>query len=141
LHIPPLRERAEDIPLYVSAFIKEFSKQERKNVFIQDEVMQILCEYAWPGNVRQLRNVIERTVAFARGDAIKATDLPEELLKNQKKRLPQNVSEKPPSLKELEYEAVVNALKLCKGNKSKTAKLLGISRKALYKRIREYSIA
>ncbi len=103
---------------------------------ISDEVMHVLKTCPWPGNIRQLKNTIERAVVLAKGDDITMKDLPEELKTIDAP--PVNPAGK--TLRSLEAEAVVHVLQDCSGNKSKAAKILGISRKALYKRLTEYKI-
>jgi len=133
LNLPPLRERATDIPILVAEFVKEFCIREKKALAISDEVMKILQAYHWPGNIRQLRNVIERAVVLAKGRMITIKELPEEFLSQQE--YGGTLSKR--TLKDLEIQAIKDALRECKGNKSKAAKVLGISRKAFYKRLRE----
>jgi two-component system response regulator HydG len=135
--MPPLRERKDDIPLLVSAFTKEFGIREKKTLTIADKAMKIFENYSWPGNVRQLRNIVERAVIFATGDKITLRELPDELL-SFKRITPTCNSMK--TFKELEMEALKDVLEVCKGNKSKASKILGISRKAMYKRLREIRI-
>lgn len=137
LNLPPLRERSADIPLLVAEFVKEFCLREKKALTVSDEVMKILQAYQWPGNIRQLKNVIERAVVLARGHVISMKDLPEELL-SQQEHGETSLSKR--TLKDLEIQAVKDALHECKGNKSKAAKVLGISRKAFYKRLREFGL-
>jgi DNA-binding NtrC family response regulator len=136
LNLPPLRERAPDIPLLVAEFVKEFCVREKKALTISDEVMKILQSYHWPGNIRQLKNVIERAVVLAKGRMITIKELPEEFLYQQEQV--ETLSKK--TLKDLEAQAIKDALRECKGNKSKAAKVLGISRKAFYKRLREFQL-
>ena len=131
LNIPPLRDRAADIPLLVSEFIKEFCIREKKELTVSDEVMKIIQNYPWPGNIRQLKNVIERAVVLAKGRIITLKELPEEFLSLQE----QNETFSKKTLKDLEIQAIKNALEECKGNKSRAAKMLGVSRKAFYKRL------
>jgi DNA-binding NtrC family response regulator len=134
LNVPSLAERREDIPLLVTEFVKEFCAREKKVLTVSDEVMTVLAGYHWPGNIRQLRNVIERAVILAKGDTIVFKDLSEEFLAhNNNTRVARAIT----SLKEMEIKAVKNALTACDGNKSKAARMLGISRKALYKRLCE----
>jgi DNA-binding NtrC family response regulator len=135
IHLPPLRERSDDIPLLVSKFLKDFCRRENKAVYVSDEVMEILMKYNWPGNVRELRNVVERAVVLVTGDCIQLRHLPLEL--QTLRKTDRQVKEIIP-LKKLESTAIHEALRTCNGNKSKTAKILGISRKALYKRLNEY---
>jgi len=133
LNMPPLRERAPDIPLLVSEFVKEFCIREKKTLTISNEVMKILQSYHWPGNIRQLKNIIERAVVLAKGRVVTLKELPEELLPLQG----QNEIFTKKTLRDLEMQAIKDALRECKGNKSKAAKVLGISRKAFYKRLKE----
>jgi DNA-binding NtrC family response regulator len=136
LNLPPLRERALDIPLLFAEFVKEFCIRERKALTVSDEVMRVLQAYHWPGNIRQLKNVIERAVVLAKGRMITIKELPEEFLSQQEHH--ETLSKR--TLKDLEIQAIKDALRECKGNKSKAAKVLGISRKAFYKRLREFQL-
>jgi DNA-binding NtrC family response regulator len=133
LNMPPLRERSPDIPLLVSEFVKEFCIREKKTLTVSNEVMKILQNHHWPGNIRQLKNIIERAVVLAKGRVVTLKELPEELLPLQGK----NEVFTKRTLRDLEMQAIKNALRECKGNKSKAARVLGISRKAFYKRLKE----
>ena len=135
IDIPPLRERKDDIPLLVTEFLNESCLREKKVLTVSDEVMSMFKSYSWPGNVRQLKNVIERAVVLARGDRIMPGELPEEFLSFKKQISVKTLK----TLKELERQAVREALHECNGNKSKAAKILGISRKAFYKRLKDFS--
>ena len=135
IEIPPLRERKDDVPLLVAEFLKEFCAREQKRpVAIPGETMSVLKEYYWPGNVRQLSNIIERAIVLSNGKEITLKDIPEELwhAREQAKAVPVRRT-----LKELEVHAVREALQICKGNKSRAARNLGISRKAFYKKLKE----
>jgi DNA-binding NtrC family response regulator len=138
----PLRERIEDIPLLVSAFVNEFCLREKKLVTISPDVVRIFQRYPWPGNVRQVRNAVERLVVLARTGKIRKKDLPDEILRhvgNGRERSPEDMSllDGGTTLKEIENQAVMEALSRCKGNKSKAARILGISRKAFYRKLEE----
>lgn len=138
INVPSLRERKVDIPLIVSEFVKEFCARENKVLAVAPEVMMCFEDYHWPGNIRQLKNLVERAVVLARKDKITLDELPEEFLAASQKRpgtRKHQASNK--TLKELENEAIKETLKECKGNKSKAAKMLGISRKAFYKKLKE----
>lgn len=137
LELPPLRERIADIPLLVNEFIKEFCIRENKEIpEVADEVMQIFQKYHWPGNIRQLKNVIERAVVLSKNNVITFKELPEEFSEiNKDINLNTNKT-----LKDIEKQAILNVLKECKGNKSKSAKILGISRKAFYNKLKEFQI-
>jgi DNA-binding NtrC family response regulator len=138
IKVPPLRERKEDIPLLIAEFLREFCERENKNLTLNETVMGILENYHWPGNIRQLKNVIERAVVLARKKTITVNELPEELSKLRGKVAIRKGALK--TLREMEIEAVRNALKECGGNKSKAAKMLGISRKTFYKRLKELDL-
>lgn len=134
IKIPPLRERKDDIPLLASAFLTEFCTRQRKKVTLSNEVMRVFQEYKWAGNVRQLRNVIERAVALAPENKITLRELPCQLLSQKQRTLKEPAVR---TLKQLELQAIRETLRKCNGNKSRTAKMLGISRKAFYKRLRD----
>ncbi len=127
IHIPPLRERKEDIPVLIDKFLKEFSPGKPKRM--DPDAMAVLENYPWPGNVRELRNLIERLVLTTRGDQISAADLPSEFL------MPQVSDTDPETMDQWNLEQVINntEIKLLKaailrsgGNKTKAAKLLNI---------------
>jgi len=133
IKVPPLRERREDIPLLTAELVRECGLREGKVLTVDDEVMRAFQDYPWPGNIRQLRNVIERAAVLARKNRLTLRELPEEL------RPPATGNERSTlkTLREIEADAVRSALVECGGNKSHAAKLLGISRKSLYKRLAE----
>lgn len=130
----PLRKRMSDLPLLVSEFVREFCTRENKFLTVSGQVMEAFMKYQWPGNIRQVRNVIERAIVLAKGEAISIKELPEEILSSIKD-VGNNGGAM--TLRELEIQAVKDALRECTGNKSKAAKMLGISRKAFYKRLKD----
>jgi len=134
IDVPPLRERQDDIPQLVSEFVNEFCLREKRVVTLSEELMDIFMNYPWPGNIRQLRNVIERVIVLSQGKTISKSDLPIELLSH-RRTTAAITSIKP--LKQLELQAINHALQECSGNKTEAAKKLGISRKTFYKRLRE----
>jgi DNA-binding NtrC family response regulator len=147
IEIPPLRERKDDVPLLVAVFVKEFCDRERKNLLgVSGQVMRVLQEYHWPGNIRQLSNIMERAVVLAKGREITLKDISEELLQasDEAKAVPVGTTVKKAkavpvgtTLRELNIHAIKEALKNSKGNKSQAARTLGISRKAFYNRLKE----
>ncbi len=137
INVPPLRERMDDLPLLVSEFVNEFCVRERKVLSISDEVMRIFQSYSWPGNIRQLKNIIERAVVLVKGSKITPRELPEEFL-SFKRGLESIISLR--TLRQIEIHAVRDTLHKCNGNKSKAARVLGISRKAFYKKLKDYLI-
>jgi len=139
IHIPPLRNRPDDIPLLAMEFLRESCVKENKLLELAAESMRALSTYPWPGNIRQLKNVIERTVVLSRGPRINLNDLPGEVFSNTGPHSAAALSGQ--TLKELESSAVRTALERTAGNKSRAAGLLGISRKSLYKKMRDYGFS
>ena len=140
IHLPPLRERGEDIPLLVDRFMKEFSAQHRREPKeISRPAMRLLRLYAWPGNIRQLRNLIERLVVTVKDAVIKPEHLPEEVQASRDDARTMVVSLGSP-LKEIEREAIRRTLVEVTNHREKAAELLGISLRALQYKIKEYGI-
>lgn len=159
IHIPPLRERLDDIPLLCEHFIKKLNqKMNRRVIGITPETLRILQQYHWPGNVRELENVLERAFHFSTGVWIEPKHLPEDL---QKEAPLPDVRRKPshgPSaseyrlenlvladsrcdlLAQAEKQLILKALELSAGNRSLAAQRLGISRAALYQKLKKYNI-
>ena len=137
IKVPPLRERREDIPFLAAKFAHEFSEKEHKKVRVSEHLVEVLKEYEWPGNVRQLRNIIERAVVLTKGEYITLSDLPEEFNPPGKSAEVMQTVNSRKTLRAIEIQAIKDALQQCNGNKSKAARMLGISRKAFYKRLNE----
>ena len=133
LIVPPLRERKEDIVLFANSFLSEANKELERNVErFSEESMSILKQYRWPGNLRELRNVIRRTVLFTKGTEITPDLLPEFIqspIQTEQILLPAD-----------EREQIAKALKITKGNKTKAANLLNIDRKTLYNKMHQYGM-
>ncbi len=137
IHIPPLRERAEDIPLLARYFLQNFAHKYRKKINdFEKEVLERLKAYPWPGNVRELENTIERLVIFAQGDRITLDDLHLAGFKSQE---PSLLEEDLP-LEEIEKRYILRVLRRCEGNKSKASKILGIDRKTLREKLRRWGL-
>jgi len=136
IDIPPLRDRKVDVSLLSRAFINEFCEREEKTLSLANEAVKILQEYAWPGNVRELKNVIEGVVVMAKTRKIKSEALPEHVRISSGASHFAGVTQ---TLKELEAVTIRKALQQCNGNKTQAAKLLGVSRKTLYQRLKEAS--
>jgi len=136
IHIPPLRERREDISLLVGYFLKIFSQKSRAVKRISKEAMRFLDMYDWPGNVRELRNAIERASVTCEGEIIELNDLSYDRLDFQTDMdlLKQG------SLAELEKQEIVKVLKQFSGHRTKVAEYLGINRKTLREKIQKYGI-
>lgn len=139
IHIPPLRERKEDIPLLVSAFLKEFAQENEKPVeAIDPKARSALYNYSWPGNVRELRNCIESAVVMCKGNIITTDDLPPSVVgETDGNYIKIDLGA---SLADAEKEIIRSTLSLNKGNKSRTAEMLGIGRKTLHRKIADYSL-
>jgi DNA-binding NtrC family response regulator len=144
IHLPPLRDRREDIPLLVQAFLREFAEARQRQIDgFTDEVMELFERHSWPGNVRELRNVIERAVLFCRGDRITVDDLPATLRGEDGDRAPRPsapVRSLHQAVEEAEIEAIRAALAATRGRRAEAAELLGISRKTLWEKIRLHAI-
>ena len=141
--LPPLRERREDIPTFAKFFIKKYSTELNKPVREFDDVsMSALRRYDYPGNIRELENIVERAVVLAEDDVIHINDLPDEI-HYRKYHSSSNVviSEKTLSYNEIEKETIYKTMNECSWNQSMAARLLGISRNKLRYRIRKYEIA
>lgn len=154
IKIPSLRERKDDIPLLCNHLIKKLNEKLNKHVIgISPEALIILKQYSWPGNIRQLENVLERALNFDVKNWIDTIHLPVELTENHipiksiKSETTTNLSENPHvntndkgSLKESEKSIIMETLEFVQGNRSKAAELLGISRTTLYNKLKKYNI-
>ena len=139
MRLPPLRERREDIPLLVDAFLKKFGQARGKDVKgVSESTLAFLIDYAWPGNVRELENVIERAVTLSRGDKIVPDDLPGTIQGSRgDRRVLDEAAEKMHPLHEIEKEYIKKILEKMGGNKYQAAQVLGIDRKTLYRKLGE----
>jgi len=145
IELPPLRERKEDIALLVEHFIEKHSAALSKQINgISDEAFKFLTRHSWPGNVRELENVIERACVLTRGPLIEPNDLPEPLLKESSGMpdlktavISMNGGTLKDALKDPERKIILEAIEKCKGNKKEAAKLLGINRTTLYKKLNQ----
>ncbi len=144
LHLPPLRERKEDIPLLVDHFIQKFNQQHRLNLQgVTENSLARLLEYPWPGNVRELENSIERAMILTLGEKIESDSLPSEVLGERapwKKEIwGEELSIKKAS-RVMEEELIRRALKKTKGNRTQAARLLEISHPALLSKMKDFGI-
>ncbi|WP_058912813.1 acetoacetate metabolism transcriptional regulator AtoC [Entomohabitans teleogrylli] len=148
LEIPPLRERPEDIPLLANHFLQKFSAENQREIIdIDPAALALLSAWLWPGNIRELSNVIERAVIMSTGAIIFSDDLPPALLSRQ----PGAGDEKPPAvpheernlkdeMKRYEKQLILETLAQHEGNRTRSALVLGISRRALMYKLQEYGI-
>ncbi len=139
IHVPPLRERKDDIPLLAGAFLREFCDENGKSLEGFDtKVRAAFFAYGWPGNVRELRNCVESAVVMARGSLVTLEDLPPGIRDAQEDdtvRIPSGSS-----LADAEKILIRETLAAQGGNKSRTAEILGIGRKTLYQKLQEYGL-
>ncbi|RJP29919.1 MAG: sigma-54-dependent Fis family transcriptional regulator [Candidatus Omnitrophota bacterium] len=135
IHLPPLRDRVEDIPLLAMHFLKNHAARYRKNVSCFDaSAMEALRNYSWPGNVRELDHAVERAVLMAKSDVIQNSDL---AIRKSSESV-SGIEEM--SLEEVESYLIKKAMARNNGNISQAAKMLGLSRTALYRRLEKYGI-
>ncbi len=145
IHMPPLREHPEDIPVLVEHFLAKLSKQFGKQVLrVHPGAMKVLMAHSWPGNVRELENVIQHALVMAEGEEIQARDLPERLLSGVLDPNREGFHLEGLSIKHnarlMEAHLIRQALRRTKGNRTRAAKLLEISHRALLYKIREYGL-
>jgi len=136
IKLPPLRERKSDIPILVNSFLEKFSESHGNMRAISEDAMARLIAYDWPGNVRELENAIERAVALGSGPILHVGDLPSNLQFGTGERIPQNDELLP--LEELERRAILRALREAGGDKLAAARLLGIGKTTLYRKLKQY---
>ena len=137
VHVPPLRERKDDLPLMISAFVKEFAQENGKIIeSIEPKARQALYSYDWPGNVRQLRNCIESAVVMATGTTITLDELPPSV--RDMDDVPAIAIPVGSTMADAEREVILQTLAAQNGNKSRTAEVLGIGRKTLHRKLDEY---
>ena len=144
IHLPPLRERRGDIPLLVGYFINLFNQKLEKDIEgLSSQAMPILMAYSWPGNIRELENVIERAILLGKGRWIAPTDLPQSITSVRhpsSSAAPEHTLSIKKASKTLERDLIQKALELTGGNRSKAAKILEISRPILISKIKQYEL-
>ena len=138
--LPSLNERKEDIPLLLEHFINFYAEENHfVPISFDREAMKILIEYRWPGNIRELRNFCENMVIMHRGKVVQSHNLDPRFLKKEEPELqPHGISVNPLSVEENEKKLLCNALYQSNGNKTKAAELLGISRRTLHRKIKQW---
>lgn len=138
LSVPPLRERKEDLPLLITSFLTQINEENGRSIKgFTDRAKNAIFNYDWPGNIRELRNCVEAAVVLTHNDLIDLEDLPEQVRKLSEK--PAIIFEIGSSLAESEKQIIMGTLSYFKGNKTKSAEVLGIGRKTLHRKLEEYS--
>lgn len=139
IHVPPLRERKDDLPLMITSFVHEFAEENGKKIEGMDtKARSVLYAYDWPGNVRQLRNCIESAVVMTSGTVITLDDLPPSIRSGAE--VPSLLIPVGVTMAEAEKQVILQTLSANSGNKSKTAEILGIGRKTLHRKLDEYGV-
>ena len=140
LHLPPLAERRDDVPLLAHHFLARYAEEQGKSIEgFSDETMEVLINYEYPGNIRELENVVERAVVLCNGGEILAKHLPQELGQYTLKVYRQS-GHRFPTLEENEVEYVGWVLKQVDGNKTKAAEILGIDRVSLWRKLKRWGM-
>ncbi len=135
IHLPPLRERKEDIPLLALHFLRQSGQRYRKNLTgFEATAMKVLLDHPWPGNVRELDHSIERAVLLAEGPEVRASDLGLRPVREGNLRIEDM------SLEDVERALIQKAMGRYGGNVSHASKTLGLSRSALYRRLQKYGL-
>ena len=141
LHLPALRERNVDIAELANHFLIQFAKKNRKDIkSFHPETMNLLMQYSWPGNIRELENTIERAVILCLGEQISPQDLPPQLLSDHVLKNTATQLEDGFTLRDMEREVIRSTLEKTGNNKSQTAKKLGVARQTLLNKIKEYGL-
>jgi two-component system response regulator HydG len=147
LAIPPLRERREDIPMLAQHFLENVQRDRGRTYAFSDEALRVLCGYDWPGNVRELQSAIERTFAMSSGPVMHTVDLPTQLqdfqahlragAADEEERAAEEVRSVV-SIAEMEKQAILSTVRQLNGDKLMAARLLGIGKTTLYRKLKEY---
>jgi DNA-binding NtrC family response regulator/HAMP domain-containing protein len=136
--LPPLRQRANDVPLLAKTFLRKFATEQKKNIEdFSAECMRMILDYRWPGNVRELENTVEHAVVLAKGERIEIADLPAVL----RRRPKAGTSESLALIEEGERALIEQTLQNCNWDKKETARRLGIGRTTLYSKLKKYRIS
>jgi two-component system response regulator HydG len=140
LKIPPLRERKQDIPLLAEHFLERLSRTTGAQRTLSEEALKVMTSYEWPGNVRELENCLERACALSSGPNIQVADLPSPI-QNAHHRIPPDAIDGPKivPISELEKQTILRTIDQLKGDKLLAARLLGIGKTTLYRKLKEYA--
>jgi two-component system, NtrC family, response regulator AtoC len=150
IHLPPLRERRDDIPLLVAHMLRKHTPEEQPPPAVDDDALARLAAYSWPGNIRELENIIERAITLNRSGRIGLGDLPRKVLTGESAEVttlrthggedPTGFFEGIPTIDELERRHLLRVLEVTGGNKKRAAEILGINRRTLYRMAERFGI-
>lgn len=141
LHLPPLRERADDVPLLAEHFLKRFAERDDgRALTVAEDALEALMRYDWPGNVRELENALERAAVLCRGEVIEREELSERITEPPPMRLVSDVPHANPTLELVERSYILYVLQAEDGNKARAAEVLGIDPSTLYRKLNRYGI-
>src|SRR5882724_3149722 len=139
LRIPALRERRQDIPLLIAHFLERMTRNSAQEKVLSEEALKILLAYDWPGNVRELENCLERSCAFTSNAIIQVRDLPSDIHGTHNLAVGGNGSAKIVPIEQLEKQTILNTIEQLNGDKLQAARLLGIGKTTLYRKLKEYA--
>jgi two-component system response regulator HydG len=145
IELPALRDRGEDVALLARHFLHQLQHDDQRIVDFSDEALELLCQYSWPGNIRELRNAVERGLAMARGDLIVPTDLPQSLRRVEqavgaRRETISSAASRADTLDDAERDYLISLLKTNFGNVSQSAVQAGMSRQGLHKRLKKHGL-
>jgi two-component system response regulator HydG len=138
--IPPLRERRDDIPLLVAHFVRNSAIVPKRNVTIAPDAMDVLVRYPWPGNARELANVVERALILCESDRLVSENLPIGIRRSSPETTHVNGGQRP-TLEEAERRYILQVLDECGGHRQKAATILGISERNLYRKLKQFGVS
>ena len=142
INIPPLRERKDDIPILIEYICNKIGQKLGKNkIEVDKEALKLLCNYNWPGNIRELENALEGAILLFKGNSITIEDIPENIKLSKNASLNTRAKREIYSLINVEKETILEVLRESKNNISKTSRILGIDRSTLYRKIKKYNIS
>nr|MBN2278410.1 sigma-54-dependent Fis family transcriptional regulator [candidate division Zixibacteria bacterium] len=141
LHIPPLRQRIEDIPILTNHFVARYCQRNNVDLkVLSAEAMEALHKYDWPGNVRELENCIERAVLFSRAESIGISDFPKKVIEGRSQTVISRDEPETPTLESIEKAYIYYIMNQADGKKSRAAKMLGIDSSTLYRKLQRYKM-
>ena len=141
IHIPPVRERVDDIPLIAERFLARIGQRDERALWIDDAAMAILCRYPWPGNVREMESALERAVAHSQDGVVRVVNLPDGVRSGRVITVGSPQAEPVLSVAEVEREAIIRAGQATRGRVGDMAEQLGIGRTTLWRKMKRFNIS